>query len=72
MGQVKVFQRHIANVIVIRHFLTGSFAGFRVGRGFGSVAGFHHDVFRQDILLVKEHGQIALYLPGSKYPVMEC
>ena len=24
------------------------------------------------ILLVKEHGQIALYLPGSKYPVMEC
>ena len=74
MGQVEVFQRDIADVIVIGHLVgvcMGVALRVRPCIGFGAVAGFHHDVFRQDILLVKEHGQVALYLPDGKYPVME-
>ena len=66
MGQVKVGECYIADVIVISYFhfvlvfLRGGFAGFRVGMGTGSrpcfrpVAGFHLHRLGERILPVKE------------------
>ena len=75
MGQIEVFQRHGADVIVIRYFVgvcVGVAVCVRPCIGFCAVAGFHHDGFRQDVLLVEQHLQVASHLSNGKLPVMEC
>ena len=74
MGQIEVFQRHIADVIVVgnaHRICVGfgmGFAGVRIcnrpraGTGFCAVSGFADDLFGEDILLFKKHIQRPLYL----------
>ena len=53
----------------------GNFHGIGVSLAvrprFGAVAGFRFDGLGQDVLLFKEHGKVALYLPQSEHAVMQ-
>ena len=83
MGQVVVYQLHVANVIGVRHFhlvlvfLRGGFAGFRVGDGarprpgFGAVAGFRFNGLRQGVLQPKQPVKVALYFIQRIGPAMK-
>ena len=70
VGQVKVFQLHMADVIGVGNF-HGVGVSLAVRPRFGAVAGFRFDGLGQDVLFFKEHGKIALYLPQSEHAVMQ-
>ena len=70
VGQVKVFQLHIADVVSVGYF-HGVGVSLAVRPRFGAVAGFRFDGLGQDVLLFKEHGKVALYLPQSEHAVMQ-
>ena len=65
MGKIEVFQRHIADIVVIRNTV-----GFRMGIavcirpcvGFCPVSGFDNDLFGKDILFIEQHLKCPLYL----------
>ena len=60
--KVKVFQLHIADVIVIGNIHNGHFSCVRVNGGFGPVTDFHFHRLGQGVLTVKKHGKRALHL----------
>ena len=65
MGEVEVFERHIADVVVV-----GNLIGFRVRVsvcirpcvGLCAVSGFGDDLFGEDVLLFKQHLERTLHL----------
>ena len=65
MGEIEVFELHVADVVVIRDTI-----GFRVRVavcvrpcvGFRAVSGFDDDLFGEDILLFKQHLKRTLHL----------
>ena len=84
MAQIEVFQRDRADVIVIGNlnlvfiFLGAGFSGFRVGDGvaacpgFRPVAGFHYDIFRENVLLLEQHLKRSLYFIQRPFALMQC
>ena len=70
VGQVKVFQLHITDIVGVGDF-HGVGVSLAVRPRFGAVAGFRFDGLGQDVLLFKEHGKVALYLPQSEHAVMQ-
>ena len=61
MGQVEVFQLHVADVIGVGN-LHGVDVALAVRPGFGAVSGFGFNGLCQGVLLFKEHGKIALHV----------
>ena len=65
MGEIEVFELHVADVVVIRDAI-----GFRVRVavcirpcvGLRAVSGFDDDLFGEDVLLVKQHLKRSLHL----------
>ena len=74
MGEIEVFQRDRADVVVIRHLIgvrMGVAVRVRPCVGFCAVAGFHHHILGQNVLAVKEHLQRSLYLAYCPLSLME-
>ena len=61
MGEVKIFKRDRADRVFIRH-LDGVRVAVLVMPCFRSIADFGFHGFREDVLLIKKHLQLALYL----------
>ena len=70
MGKVFVFQRHIADIPVIRDFHL-IIVALAVCAGFRPVAHLHHHILGENVLAVKEHFQGALYLGKRPFPLVE-
>ena len=70
VGEVEIIQRHIADVIIVGDFFLVLVA-VAVRVGFRAVAYFHLHTLRQGVLLLKEHGKIALYLVQLEYAVVQ-
>ena len=70
MGEVEILQRDGADVPGIGH-LHFILVALAVRPGLGAVAGLRCDRFRDDVLLVKEHFQVALHIVQGKHPFME-
>ena len=74
MGEVEVFERHIADVVVV-----GNLIGFRVRVavcirpcvGLRAVSGFNDDLFGEDVLLVEQHLKRTLYLSQRELALVE-
>ena len=74
MGEIEVFELHVADVIVIRNAV-----GFRVRIavcirpcvGLRAVSGFDDDLFCEDILLIKQHLERTLHLIQRELALME-
>ena len=74
MGEIEVFELHIADVIVIRNAI-----GFRVRVavcirpcvGLRAVSGFDDDLFGEDVLLFKQHLKRTLHLVQCELALME-
>ena len=74
MGEIEVFEPHVADVVVIRDAI-----GFRVRVavcvrpcvGFRAVSGFDDDLFCEDILLFKQHLERTLHLIQRELALME-
>ena len=74
MGEIEVFEPHVADVVVIRDAI-----GFRVRVavcvrpcvGFRAVSGFDDDLFGEDILLFKQHLERTLHLIQRELALME-
>ena len=83
MAEIEVFQRHIADVIVIRDLhligvgLYAGFTGFGIGHGscaypcFRPVTGFDHEILREDVLLLKQHFHRALHIRKRKLALVQ-
>ena len=70
MGKVEVFQLHLADIVVIRHFHV-IVISLAVCPCLRSIAYLHFHCLRQDVLLFKEHLQFLLNLADGKHPFME-
>ena len=70
MGEVEVFKRDCADRVFIWH-LDGVRVAVLVIPCFQSVANFGFHSFREDVLLVKEHLQLALYLAKRPSAALE-
>ena len=74
MGEIEVFELHVADVVVIRDAV-----GFRVRVavcvrpcvGFRAVSGFDDNLFGEDVLLFKQHLERTLYLIQRELALME-
>ena len=74
MGEIEVFELHVADVVVIRDAV-----GFRVRVavrvrpcvGFRAVSGFDDDLFGEDVLLFKQHLERTLHLIQRELALME-
>ena len=74
MGEIEVFELHVADVIVIRDAV-----GFRVRVavrvrpcvGFRAVSGFDDNLFGEDVLLLKQHLKRSLHLIQRELTLME-
>ena len=74
MGEIEVFELHVADVVVIRDAV-----GFRVRIavcirpcvGLRAVSGFDDDLFCEDILLFKQHLERTLHLIQRELALME-
>ena len=74
MGEIEVFELHVADVVVIRDAV-----GFRVRIavcirpcvGLRAVSGFDDDLFCEDILLFKQHLKCTLHLIQRELALME-
>ena len=74
MGEIEVFELHIADVIVIRNAV-----GFRVRVAvcirpcvsFRAVSGFDDNLFGEDVLLLKQHLKRSLHLIQRELALME-
>ena len=74
MGEIEVFELHVADVVVIRDAI-----GFRVRVavcvrpcvGFRAVSGFDDDLFGEDVLLFKQHLERTLHLIQRELALME-
>ena len=74
MGEIEVFQRDRADVVVIRHLIgvrMGVAVRVRPCVGFCAVVGFHHHIFGQNVLAVKEHLERTLHLIQRPFPLMQ-
>ena len=82
MGQIKIFQRHGANVVAVRnfhlvlvfflHIFVQIFIIDQAGACpcFRPIPGFPHYILSQNVLLFKEHFQSTLYLVNRPRPFM--
>ena len=70
MGKVFVFQRHIADIPVIRDFYL-IIVALAICAGFRPVAHLHHHILGENVLAVKKHFQGALYLGKRPFPLVE-
>ena len=61
MGHIEVFQLHVADVIGVGNLHSIGVA-LAVRPGFGAVSGFGFNGLCQGILLLKEHGKVALHV----------
>ena len=70
MAQIEVFKLHGADVIRVRnvHFI---FVALAVCSRLGAISGLRGDRLGKDILLVKQHLKIVLYLANGELPIME-
>ena len=74
MGEIEVFELHVADVVVIRDAI-----GFRVRVavcvrpcvGLRAVSGFDDDLFGEDVLLFKQHLERTLHLIQRELALME-
>ena len=74
MGEIEVFELHVADVVVIRDAI-----GFRVRIavcirpcvGLRAVSGFDDDLFGEDVLLFKQHLERTLHLVQRELSLME-
>ena len=74
MGEIEVFELHVADVVVIRDAI-----GFRVRVavcvrpcvGFRAVSGFDDNLFGEDVLLFKQHLERTLHLIQRELALME-
>ena len=74
MGEIEVFELHVADVVVIRDAI-----GFRVRVavcvrpcvGFRAVSGFDDNLFGEDVLLFKQHLERTLHLVQRELALME-
>ena len=74
MGEIEVFELHVADVVVIRDAV-----GFRVRVavcirpcvGLRAVSGFDDDLFGEDVLLFKQHLERTLHLIQRELALME-
>ena len=74
MGEIEVFELHVADVVVIRDAI-----GFRVRVavcvrpcvGLRAVSGFDDDLFGEDVLLLKQHLKRTLHLIQRELALME-
>ena len=74
MGEIEVFELHVADVVVIRDAI-----GFRVRVavcvrpcvGFRAVSGFDDDLFGEDVLLFKQHLERTLHLIQRELALVE-
>ena len=74
MGEIEVFELHVADVVVIRDAI-----GFRVRVavcvrpcvGLRAVSGFNNDLFGEDVLLFKQHLERTLHLIQRELALME-
>ena len=70
MGEVKIFKRDRADRVFIRH-LDGVRVAVLVMPCFRSIADFGFHGFREDVLLIKKHLQLALYLAERPRAALE-
>lgn len=70
VGKVEVFQRDIADVIVVRNFNIIVVA-LAVRPGNGTVAHLHHHILGQNVLAVKEHLERPPHLVQRPLTLME-
>ena len=70
MGEIEVFQRDIADVIVVRH-LHIVVVSLAVRPGDGAVAHLHHHILGQNVLAVKEHLELPPHLVQRPLALME-
>ena len=70
MGEIEVFQRDIADVIVVRH-LHLIVVALAVRPGNGTVAHLHHHILGQNVLAVKEHLERPPHLVQRPLTLME-
>ena len=74
MGEIEVFELHVADVVVIRDAV-----GFRVrvavrirpSVGLRAVSRFDDDLFGEDVLLFKQHLKRSLHLIQRELALME-
>ena len=74
MGEIEVFELHVADVVVIRDAI-----GFRVRVavcirpcvGLRAVSGFDDDLFGEDVLLFKQHSERTLHLIQRELALVE-
>ena len=71
VGEIEVFQRDIADVIVVRH-LHLIVVALAVRPGNGTVAHLHHHILGQNVLAVKEVLQRPAHLVQCPRALMEC
>ena len=74
MGQIEIFQRHIANVVVIRHLVSvrvGVALLVRPSVGFRPIPHLNLHLLGQNVLAVKEVLERTLYLVHRPRPLME-
>ena len=70
MGQVKILQGHVADVIVIGHLHVVLIA-LTVRSGFRPIADLQCHGLGQGVLPVKEHLKLCLYVTDGKFSFME-
>ena len=70
MGQIRIFQCHIADGIAIRHFFL-VFVAVAVCVRNRPIADLHLHALGQGVLLLKEHGKVALYFLQGEHAVMQ-
>ena len=70
MGEIEVFQRDIADVIVVRNFNIIVVA-LAVRPGNGTVAHLNHHILGQNVLAVKEHLECSTHLVQRPLALME-
>ena len=70
MGKVEVFQRHITNVVVVRHFHIVVVA-LAVRPGFRPIPHLHHYILGENILAVEQALKRTLHLVHRPRPLME-
>ena len=74
MGQIEIFQRHIANVVVIRHLVSvrvGVALLVRPSVGFRPIPHLNLHLLGQNVLAVKEVLERTLYLVHRPRPLVE-
>ena len=71
MAEIEVFQRDIADVVVIGNADLIRIALTVILR-LPTIPGLHHNLFGEDVLLFKQHFQCALHLGKRELALMQC